>query len=59
LDCGREAEATNAQVAYFIGNNAAKKVYRRLGFAETHELVDKDFENSFGTPGVMHMRMAL
>jgi ribosomal protein S18 acetylase RimI-like enzyme len=59
LDCGREAEAANAQVAYFIGNEAAKKVYRSLGFNETHELLDKDFENDFGTPGVMHMRLEL
>jgi GNAT superfamily N-acetyltransferase len=59
LECGRDEEIEIAKVAYFVGNEAAKKVYRRLGFKETHEFMDKDFEREFGTPGVVHMSLPL
>ncbi|MBT5923959.1 MAG: GNAT family N-acetyltransferase, partial [Cellvibrionales bacterium] len=39
LECGREAGVEKARVAYFIGNEAAKKSYRKLGFKEVNEMV--------------------
>lgn len=59
LDCGRESGAKTAQVAYFVGNTPAMKLYRKLGFRETHELLDKDFEKLFGAAGVVHMTLQL
>lgn len=59
LDCGREAGAKIARVAYFVGNDPAKKLYRRLGFVETHESLDSEFQELFGAPGVVHMMRRL
>ncbi len=59
LECGRDYEIAEANVAYFAGNAAAKKIYRKLGFKESHELLDKEFEEQFGVSGVMHMKLAL
>lgn len=59
LECGREAGATSAQVAYFIGNEAAKKSYRKLGFKEVNKIVDSEFESQYGVPGVVHMSLDL
>ena len=59
LECGREAGATTAQVAYFVGNEAAKKSYTKLGFIKTHEILDSEFESQYGVPGVVHMNLDL
>ena len=59
LECGREADVSKARVAYFIGNEAAKKSYRKLGFNEVHEIVDSEFEAQYGVPGVVHMSLDL
>ena len=59
LECGREAGATTAQVAYFVGNEAAKKSYKKLGFNEFKQLVDSEFESLYGVAGVVHMNRAL
>ncbi len=59
LECGRDYEMSDANVAYFVGNDAAKNIYRKLGFTESHELLDKEFEAQFGVAGVVHMKLAL
>ncbi len=59
LECGREAGVEKARVAYFIGNEAAKKSYRKLGFKEVNEMVDSEFEAQYGVPGVVHMSLNL
>ena len=59
LECGREAGVEKARVAYFIGNEAAKKSYRKLGFKEANEMVDSEFEAQYGVPGVVHMSLNL
>ena len=40
-----------------MGNEAAKKSYRKLGFNEVHEIVDSEFEAQYGVPGVVHMSL--
>lgn len=59
LECGREADAKIAKVAYFKGNDQACKAYTRLGFDFVHELLDSGFEAQYGSAGVAHMQMAL
>ena len=59
LECGREAGVDKARVAYFIGNEAAKKSYRKLGFKEVNEILDSEFEAQYGVPGVVHMSLNL
>jgi GNAT superfamily N-acetyltransferase len=55
LECGREAGARVAQVAYFVGNEPARRLYAALGFEETHRTLDAEFESLFGSPGVVHL----
>jgi len=59
LECGREEGIAKAKVAYFMGNKAAKKSYRKLGFSEVDEKVDSEFEEQYGVPGVVHMSLDL
>jgi ribosomal protein S18 acetylase RimI-like enzyme len=59
LECGREAGVKKAKVAYVMGNEAAKKSYRKLGFKKVHEIVDSEFEAQYGVPGVVHMSLDL
>ena len=59
LECGREEGIEKAKVAYFMGNEAAKKSYRKLGFNEVYEKVDSEFEEQYGVPGVVHMSLDL
>ena len=59
LECGREEGIEKAKVAYFMGNEAAKKSYRKLGFSEVYERVDSEFEEQYGVPGVVHMSLDL
>ena len=59
LECGREASVKKAKVAYFMGNEAAKKSYRKLGFNEVNKIVDSEFEAQYGVPGVVHMSLDL
>jgi GNAT superfamily N-acetyltransferase len=59
LECGREAGATVAEVAYFIGNERARRAYEKVGFQETDRTTDADFERLFGSPGVVHLRRDL
>lgn len=59
LECGREAGVDRAKVAYFVGNEAAKKSYRKLGFKEVNTIKDNDFATQYGVPGVVHMSLDL
>lgn len=59
LECGREVGAETAQVAYFVGNEAARKSYRKLGFIEVDKILDDEFEAQYGVSGVVHLSLEL
>ena len=52
LERGRELGHSEAQITYFIGNEAAERAYTRAGFRLAGEQRHPDFEAAAGTPGV-------
>ncbi len=52
LERGRAQGRPQAQITYFIGNEAAERAYRRAGFRLADERRHPDFEAVAGTPGV-------
>jgi GNAT superfamily N-acetyltransferase len=52
LERGRAQGCTFARVHVFIGNTPAESVYTKAGFMEAGVRRDRNFEDSFGAPGM-------
>ncbi len=52
LNQGRRKGLKTAQLAVFIGNTPAERVYQRLGFEKELEKRHPDFEKVVGCPGI-------
>ena len=55
LDNGRRRGCTSAQVSFLIGNAAALRTYQKSGFHVIDELQHPEFEQVFGSPGMICM----
>jgi translation initiation factor 4G len=55
LDEGRKRGFREAQVTFFIGNEAAERAYRKAGFAFAEEKRQPDFEKVAGAPGMRRL----
>lgn len=52
---GKALGFTQAQVSFFLGNTSAEKLYERLGFVRDEEKRSEEFENIFGSPGMVRL----
>ena len=55
LEKGERQGHSKAQVNMYIGNEAALKLYRKLGFEIVEEILDEYFEKSIGSPGMLSL----
>lgn len=59
LEKGRNLGCETSQVAIFIGNTSAQRVYEKAGFKIVDEKRHPDFEAALGCPGIVLLRRAL
>ncbi len=59
LGCGRKRGATTAEIAVFIGNDAAQRAYEKAGFAVVAEGRNPEFEAVYKSPGARLLRKPL
>ena len=59
LEKGRNLGCKTSQVAIFIGNTSAQRVYEKAGFKIVDEKRHPDFEAALGCPGIVLLRRAL
>ena len=59
LDRGRQRGATTAEISVAIGNDAAQQAYEKAGFAVVAEARDREYEATFGCPGMRLLRRRL
>lgn len=55
LDEGRRRGYRRAQIGVMIGNDPAQRAYERSGFKVVDEKRHRDFERTFGPPGIRRM----
>jgi ribosomal protein S18 acetylase RimI-like enzyme len=58
LEKGRNLGCETSQVAIFIGNTSAQRVYEKAGFKIVDEKRHPDFEAALGCPGIVLLRRA-
>jgi ribosomal protein S18 acetylase RimI-like enzyme len=56
---GRKLGYPIVQVNMYIGNEPALRLYEKLGFTVTEEIVDPYFENKVGSPGMISLARKL
>ena len=59
LEKGRNLGCETSQVAIFLGNTSAQRVYEKAGFKIVDEKRHPDFEAALGCPGIVLLRRAL
>ena len=55
MGIGKKQNYRKAQVNLFIGNEAAKRAYEKLGFSVHEEIKDPAFMEETGSPGMLSM----
>ena len=55
LDKGRKHGFHLAQVAFYIGNTAAERSYKKAGFKHVDEKRHPDFQRAIGCPGIVRL----
>ncbi len=59
LDRGRERGAGAAEIGVMIGNDSAQRAYEKAGFEVTGEKRHAEFEEVYGSPGVLSLSRSI
>ena len=55
MDRGRKQGYKKVELGMFIGNDPAQRAYEKVGFTLSDESRDPEFEDLFGSPGMVRM----